>query len=146
MEVYTDGGCKGNPGPGAWAFIIVEGDDTQSGSGFSGETTNNRMELLAVINALEMVEATRPRVRGFPVYTDSQYVQKGISQWISAWERNGWKTAGKKPVKNRDLWQKLKVLSDKLLPQWRWVEGHAGNRFNEECDKLVRQEIDSRFL
>jgi ribonuclease HI len=145
IEIFTDGGCSGNPGPGGWAFIVLHNDaELHRDCGAEKDTTNNRMELTAVIRALEWLAACGPaRAR---VSTDSRYVQQGISKWIFAWEKNGWKTADKKPVKNKDLWQKLKVLSAKLRPEWVWVKGHAGNPLNEACDALVQTEIRKKIL
>lgn len=152
LIIYTDGGCSGNPGPGGWAYVILspskEAPDGKPGSGLEiraedsgGErgTTNNRMELLAVIEALKKVRSL-PENSGaaITVYTDSQYVQKGITQWIVNWKRNAWKTSGKQPVKNRDLWMELDSVSQNLPLNWRWVAGHAGYEYNERCDAMVR--------
>ncbi len=147
LRIYTDGGCSGNPGPGAWAYIILD-DGRQTGarpaqaSSFVCETTNNRMELQAVIEALRAV-TIKPgwRSASVEVYTDSQYVKNGISQWTHTWIRNGWKTKAKKPVKNQDLWQELVSLSKPLAVSWHWLQGHAGDEYNEACDRLVRQTI-----
>ncbi len=148
LIIYSDGGCSGNPGPGGWGFVIV---DIQSegkkpietiGSGGEKVTTNNRMELTAVIEALRLVLSTPAFAsRKVAVYTDSQYVQKGISQWITGWKRNGWRTAAKDPVKNQDLWMPLDELAAHLNPRWVWVKGHAGIHYNEVCDQLTQQEI-----
>ena len=148
LIIYTDGGCSGNPGPGGWGFVVVDGA-TRANSGAEtirsgGEalTTNNRMELTAVIEALRLVLATPVwAVLPVSVYTDSQYVQKGITQWISGWKRNGWRTAAKEPVKNQDLWIILDELAAKLNPRWVWVKGHAGVHYNEICDQLTQDEI-----
>lgn len=154
MEIFTDGGCRGNPGPGGWAYIInLDGAEYQK-NGFEAGTTNNRMELTAVIRALEAAcDLLSTRQTGSDssgavsgpgrvvLYTDSQYVQKGISEWIRRWEKNGWKTAAKKPVKNKDLWLRLQELSQKINPEWRWVKGHSGNHYNEACDSLVQEAI-----
>ena len=139
ITVYTDGGCSGNPGPGGWAYIIRTSEGTEYGSGGDPSTTNNRMELTAVISALRAVRAM-PRVP-VTVHTDSRYVQLGISDWIRGWVRNGWKTSDKKPVKNRDLWQTLLSLTEGIDVTWRWVRGHDGVELNEECDAMVRKEI-----
>ena len=142
IDIWTDGGCSGNPGPGGWAFVLRTATGSMERSGFERETTNNRMELTAVREALgELVR--RPEWRQLPVAisTDSQYVQKGITVWIHSWARNGWKTSGKKPVKNSDLWLQLLELSRPLTIQWAWVMGHAGNEFNERCDRLVQEAI-----
>ena len=146
IRIYTDGGCSGNPGPGGWAYLIIkDGTVLIEESGGEDETTNNRMELLAVISALETVK-TLPESGGqLTLYTDSQYVQKGISEWIQTWKRNSWRTSGKKPVKNRDLWEKLDLLSAELKIFWAWVKGHAGNEYNERCDALVKNAIAPRL-
>ena len=142
IDIYTDGGCSGNPGPGAWAFVIKSYDKLTEGSGFNSMTTNNRMELQAVIRALEAVEQINAKnSETFTVYTDSQYVKNGITQWIQRWERNGWKTSRKEPVKNQDLWVMLKNLTDTLPIRWEWLEGHAGHELNERCDSIVQAEI-----
>ncbi|MDR1931375.1 MAG: ribonuclease HI [Spirochaetales bacterium] len=138
IEIFTDGGCSGNPGPGGWAFLAIRDETEYRASGGETDTTNNRMELTAVIQALQWAAPAGSAVR---VSTDSQYVQLGISRWILSWEKNGWKTADKKPVKNRDLWQRLRELSLKMNPEWVWVKGHAGNPRNEACDAMVRTEI-----
>jgi len=140
MTIYTDGGCTGNPGPGGWAAVLLaDGRDATEISGGDENTTNNRMELVAVIRALERVNSEFPGVRTLAVHTDSQYVQKGISQWMAGWIAKGWKTAAGKPVKNQDLWLELKALNDELPVEWHWVKGHAGNRWNERCDALVAE-------
>ncbi len=146
--VYSDGGCSGNPGPGGWGFVVVDGKASAGSSsetirsGGEKMTTNNRMELTAVIEALHLV-LNSPEFASRPVsvYTDSQYVQKGITQWISGWKRNGWRTASKDPVKNQDLWMRLDELAQKTRPRWVWVKGHAGIHYNEVCDQLTQQEI-----
>ncbi len=142
--IFTDGGCSGNPGPGGWAWVRVVGDVVQERWGAEPGTTNNRMELSAVISALQAV-SENPALSGAPVtvYTDSQYVQKGISSWIVNWKRNGWRTASKEPVKNQDLWMQLDALSQQLRIQWRWVKGHAGNKYNERCDAMTQEAIAS---
>jgi ribonuclease HI len=159
IEVWTDGGCQGNPGPGGWAFVIRRGGGNTERSGFEPATTNNRMELTAVIRALTEIAsggsgAAGPGSAGpgsdshgtpanVVVNTDSQYVQKGITEWIHAWSRNGWKTSAKKPVKNAELWSALLELSRGLSIRWQWVLGHAGNELNERCDSLVQEAIAS---
>lgn len=142
IEIWTDGGCQGNPGPGGWAYVIRSAQGSGEHMGFELLTTNNRMELTAVREALKELSAN-PRWRGLPVTisTDSQYVQKGITEWIHAWARNGWKTSAKKPVKNVELWSELWDLSRHLQLHWVWVMGHAGNAMNERCDFLVQQAI-----
>jgi ribonuclease HI len=138
--IYTDGGCSGNPGPGGWAFVLKTGDVEIQGSGSEANTTNNRMELRAVIASLEEAERRAP---GAPVvvYTDSQYVKNGIGSWIASWKRNGWRTADKKPVKNRELWEELDLVAARVGPKFIWVKGHVGVEGNERCDALVQDEI-----
>lgn len=141
IRIYTDGGCSGNPGPGAWATIILsEKKDPVELSDSEMNTTNNRMELTAVIRALEYIGETDTQIE---VFTDSEYVQKGISQWMENWIKRGWKTASGSPVKNKDLWMHLKEKSDVFSIQWNWVRGHAGNEWNERCDKLVGIQINT---
>jgi ribonuclease HI len=151
LNIYTDGGCSGNPGPGGWAYVIT-GESPGRGTailaekwGAEADTTNNRMELGAVIAALQSLPLPGEQLpEGITVYTDSQYVQRGITQWIHNWKRNNWRTsAGKEPVKNRDLWQRLDELSQKTPVTWAWVKGHAGNPLNERCDRMTRQAIAS---
>lgn len=141
MEIYTDGACSGNPGKGGWAYIILNREDKTELSRASGAeklTTNNRMELTAVIKALQKTEAEYAGAEtAVSVHTDSQYVQQGISSWIIKWKKNSWKTAAKQPVKNKDLWVELDTLNARLKPEWFWVKGHAGNKYNEECDRLA---------
>ena len=154
MNIYTDGGCSGNPGPGGWAYVMVQ--KTPEGESITAEewgseknTTNNRMELFAVIAALKAIEKNTVNQNDYPdsqdqritVHTDSQYVQKGITEWITAWKRNSWKTSEKKPVKNQDLWQELDKLAEKLTIQWKWIPGHAGNIYNERCDSMTQKAI-----
>jgi ribonuclease HI len=142
IEIYTDGGCSGNPGPGGWAFVLINGDDAEPIEKWGAEetTTNNRMELQAVIAALEALGKAPGAIT---VYTDSQYVQKGITEWIIVWKSKGWKNSAKQPVKNQDLWQRLDALSGSLPITWVWVKGHAGNKYNERCDLLTQKAIDS---
>ena len=133
VEIYTDGACKGNPGVGGWGALLTSGEHVRELSGGEPDTTNNRMELLAVIRALEALK--RPcRAR---VHTDSQYVQLGISRWIHGWKKNGWKTADKKPVKNAELWRELDALAGRHQIEWVWVKGHAGHAGNERADALA---------
>ncbi|MDR0637844.1 MAG: ribonuclease HI [Spirochaetaceae bacterium] len=143
INIYTDGGCSGNPGPGGWAFVMFTEGGTTSFEKNGGEpaTTNNRMELTAVIKALERLSSLGGSIDGVTVFTDSQYVQKGISEWIAGWKRNGWITSTKQPVKNADLWKKLDALAAGYPICWKWVKGHAGNPLNERCDALVQQAI-----
>jgi ribonuclease HI len=138
VEVYADGACRGNPGPGGWGVLLRAGGRERELHGGEPATTNNRMELTAVIRALESLEA-RSRVR---LYTDSQYVQKGITEWIHDWKRRGWRTAGRKPVKNVDLWMRLDELARGHEVEWHWVRGHAGHPENERADALANKGID----
>ena len=138
--IYTDGGCSGNPGPGGWAFVLRFGARETLGSGGEANTTNNRMELRAVIASLEEAERSAP---GAPVLvnTDSQYVKNGIGSWIANWKRNGWRTADKKPVKNKELWEELDAVNARVKPTFFWVHGHTGVEGNERCDSMVQDEI-----
>jgi ribonuclease HI len=138
VEIYADGACRGNPGPGGWGVLLKAKGVEKELFGGEPHTTNNRMELTAVIRAIEALKR-RCRIR---VYTDSQYVQKGISEWISAWKRRGWRTADKKPVKNVDLWQQLDALVGTHEIEWHWVRGHAGHDGNERADALANRGID----
>jgi ribonuclease HI len=138
VEVYADGACRGNPGPGGWGVLLRVGGRERELHGGEPATTNNRMELTAVIRALESL-APGARVR---VYTDSQYVQKGISEWIHDWKRRGWRTADRKPVKNVDLWMRLDELARGHEVEWHWVRGHAGHPENERADALANKGID----
>jgi ribonuclease HI len=166
LSIYTDGGCSGNPGPGGWAYVITadgqpglplpaEPGETPPPSapiaerwGAESNTTNNRMELMAVISALEalpplILEQGPQNPERITLYTDSQYFQKGITQWIHQWKRNGWRTSGKEPVKNRDLWQRLDGLTGRYPLIWAWIKGHAGNEMNERCDRMTQEAIRS---
>ena len=138
VQIYADGACKGNPGPGGWGAILMEGGNEKELFGGESRTTNNRMELTAVIRALEALEHSST----VEVYTDSQYVQKGISEWLPAWKRRGWRTADKKPVKNVDLWQELERVAGKHRVTWHWVKGHAGHPENERADELANRGAD----
>ena len=138
VEIFTDGACRGNPGPGGWGAILRLAHNERELWGGESATTNNRMELTAVIRALEALK--RP-VSG-RVHTDSQYVLKGISEWIHGWKRNGWKTASRQPVKNADLWERLDALSRQHKLEWIWVKGHAGHPENERADALANRGID----
>ena len=142
IRIYTDGGCSGNPGPGAWAYILLEPQGESRDARFCPETTNNRMELQAVIEALQAVrKRPDPASAQIDLFTDSQYVKNGISDWIHNWMKNGWKTRSKQPVKNQDLWKQLLNLSSAMSVQWRWLQGHAGDHYNEACDRLVQEAI-----
>jgi ribonuclease HI len=139
IEIYTDGACRGNPGPGGWAALLRMGEHEREISGAEALTTNNRMELTAVIRALE---ALKRRVSA-DLYTDSQYVRRGITEWLPAWQARGWRTADKKPVKNQDLWQALAPLAAAHELRWHWVPGHAGVPDNERVDRLANEAIDA---
>jgi len=140
VEIYTDGACSGNPGPGGWGALLRIGATEKELSGYAPATTNNRMELMAVIAALQALR--RPVTAR--VHTDSQYVQKGISEWIHGWKRRGWLTADRKPVKNADLWQQLDGLRQGHAIEWLWVRGHAGHVENERVDALARRAIETK--
>ncbi|WP_136660362.1 ribonuclease HI [Nitratireductor sp. XY-223] len=135
VEIYTDGACSGNPGPGGWGAILRYGKIEKELSGGAADTTNNRMELTAAIEALR---ALKERCR-VDLYTDSSYVKDGIGGWIEGWKRNGWKTASKKPVKNADLWQALEEARNRHEVTWHWIKGHAGHPENERADELARK-------
>lgn len=135
VTVYSDGACSGNPGPGGWGAILMSAHHRKEIFGGEAETTNNRMELLAAISALEALK----RHSHVDLYTDSSYVKDGISKWIHGWKRNGWRTADKKPVKNVELWQRLDALREKHEIKWHWVKGHAGHPENERADELARE-------
>jgi ribonuclease HI len=137
VEIYADGACKGNPGPGGWGVLLRTRGHEKELCGGEAQTTNNRMELTAVIEGLATLKH-RSKVR---VYTDSQYVQKGISEWIHNWKRRGWLTADKKPVKNEDLWRKLDEIARGHHVEWHWVKGHAGHPENERADMLANRGI-----
>jgi ribonuclease HI len=136
IVIYTDGACSGNPGPGGWGAILTWRDKRRELNGGEAETTNNRMELLAAISALEAIRRKRAKVE---LWTDSSYVKDGISKWIHGWKKNGWKTAEKKPVKNADLWQRLDEARLKHDITWHWIKGHAGHDMNERADELARE-------
>lgn len=139
IEIYTDGACIGNPGPGGWGAIIIHDNNEEQLSGKNISTTNNRMELQAVIEALQKINEKSI----ITIYTDSQYVQKGITEWVHNWKKKLWKTASNKPVKNSDLWKLLDKLNDKHNISWQWVKAHAGNFNNERVDRLARQEAEN---
>ena len=138
VEIYTDGACRGNPGVGGWAALLRRGTDEREIHGAEPHTTNNRMELTAVIRALE---ALRRPVEA-RVYTDSEYVRRGITEWLVSWKARGWRTADKKPVKNQDLWEQLDRLAASHRIEWHWVPGHAGVEGNERVDRLANEAID----
>jgi len=138
IEIYTDGACRGNPGPGGWGALLIYGDSRKEMFGGEDNTTNNRMELMAAIEALTSLK----RSCKLTLYTDSQYVRKGITEWILNWKKRNWQTAAKKPVKNVDLWQLLDTQVDRHEVEWIWVKGHAGNEGNEAADQLANRGID----
>ena len=142
MEIFTDGACRGNPGPGGWAALLRKDGQERMISGAEGETTNNRMELMAAIEALEALDQPTE----LTLTTDSQYVRQGITQWIFGWKKNGWKTATKQPVKNQVLWQRLDQAVATHSVEWRWVKGHSGHRENEMVDEAANLAIDAMLL
>ena len=135
VVVFTDGACSGNPGPGGWGAILAWGEREKKLCGGEPQTTNNRMEIMAAIMALEAL--TRPCA--VELHTDSQYLRGGVTQWIHGWKRNGWRTADKKPVKNEDLWRRLDEATTRHTIDWRWIKGHAGHEMNERADELARK-------
>ncbi len=137
VHIYSDGACKGNPGKGGWGALLVAGEHRKEICGGEADTTNNRMEMTAVIRALESLK----RPSDVAVHTDSQYVQKGISEWLPGWKRRNWRTAEGKPVKNQDLWQQLDTLAQRHRIEWHWVRGHAGHPENERADALANQGV-----
>ncbi len=140
VEIYTDGGCRGNPGPGGWGAVLRYGKHKKELYGYEEETTNNRMELMAAIRALEILN----RPSQVKLTTDSNYVRQGITQWLAGWKKRGWKTAANKPVKNKDLWQRLDEVTGKHKVAWHWVKGHSGNKGNERADELANKAMDAR--
>ncbi|MGM0517133.1 MAG: ribonuclease HI [Pseudomonadota bacterium] len=138
VHVWTDGGCRGNPGPGGWGVVLRFGPHERELSGSEAETTNNRMELMAAITALETLKEPCE----VHITTDSQYVRQGITQWIRNWRRNGWKTSQKKPVKNAELWRRLDAATGRHDVHWHWVKGHAGHPENERADELANRAMD----
>ena len=137
-KIYTDGSCVGNPGPGGWAAVILEGETKKELFGGEKLTTNNRMELTAPIMALKKIKSKSH----ITIFTDSTYVKNGITEWIKKWEKNGWKNSNKKPVKNKDLWIKLNDLCQKNKVIWKWVKGHSNNKYNILADKLATRAIE----
>jgi len=140
VDIYTDGACKGNPGPGGWGALLCWGGHERELFGGEPATTNNRMELTAVIRGLAALKRSTRAV----VHTDSQYVHKGITEWLPAWKARGWKTAERKPVKNADLWRELDALVGQHAVEWRWVRGHAGHPGNERADALANRGVPPR--
>jgi ribonuclease HI len=139
VVIHTDGACRGNPGPGGWGAVMVSGHHRKELQGSEPESTNNRMELTAAIEALDALKQSCE----VDLYTDSEYLRKGITQWLDGWKRRHWKTASRKPVKNRDLWERLDDLSAGYTIRWHWVKGHAGDPGNERADQLANEAIDA---
>lgn len=139
VTIYTDGACSGNPGPGGWGAILLYKETEKTICGGMKDTTNNRMELMAAIEALKQLKSPCQVI----LYTDSTYVKNGITHWIEGWKRNGWKNSQKKPVKNADLWQELDQLTNQHHTDWRWVKGHSGDVYNEKADQLANEGMDS---
>ena len=134
IKIYTDGSCLGNPGNGGWAAIIIEGEKKTNIKGSKKDTTNNQLELLAPIKALKKI----PKGSNVQIFTDSKYVKSGITEWIHNWKKNGWKTANKKPVKNKDLWTELDLMTSKFDIKWSWVKAHSTDKLNNEVDLIAR--------
>lgn len=141
MHIFTDGACSGNPGPGGWGAILRYGKTEKTLSGYAAETTNNRMELTAVLEALRAIK----RPSHIVIHTDSQYLRDGITKWIQKWKMNGWKTARGEPVKNKDLWVALDEIAGQHCIEWVWVKGHQGHPENERCDQMARMAILNRL-
>ncbi len=140
VVVYTDGGCRGNPGPGGWGAVLQFGEHEKEIYGYEAETTNNRMELMAAISALELLSRTCE----IELTTDSQYVRKGILEWMDGWKKRGWKTSAKKPVKNKDLWERLDAAVQSHNISWHWIKGHSGHPGNERADDLANRAMDEK--
>ena len=138
IEIYTDGACRGNPGAGGWGALLISGDKRKTLHGGDPETTNNRMELTAAIEALNVLKGRQNVL----LHTDSKYVMDGLTQWLPNWKKRDWKTAAKKPVKNKDLWQALDEAANQHVVTWKWVKGHNGNAGNEMADELANRGID----
>ncbi|MGA2190583.1 MAG: ribonuclease HI [Steroidobacteraceae bacterium] len=138
VEIYTDGACRGNPGPGGWAALLIFGNERKEVSGAESATTNNRMELMAAIGALRALK----RRCAVKLYTDSKYVMQGYTEWLPAWKARGWRTAAREPVKNQDLWEQLDAAAGAQDIEWHWVKGHSGHEQNEYVDQLANLAID----
>lgn len=138
VEIFTDGACSGNPGPGGWGVVLRQGELETELSGFEARTTNNRMELTAVVEALRKLDEASCKI---VITTDSLYLRDGITSWIKNWKRNGWRTSSREPVKNRDLWEAIDSAARQHQIEWRWVRGHQGHPENERCDELARDAI-----
>jgi ribonuclease HI len=143
IGIWTDGGCSGNPGPGGWAYIVADMQKNviHNSQGHDLKTTNNRMELMAVIMGLRYILERNFKLDDIYIHTDSRYVEQGMTGWVDQWKTNGWLNAKKKPVKNKDLWVELDELASRLPIKWVWIPGHSGNTLNERCDKETRKEI-----
>lgn len=139
VRIYTDGACRGNPGPGGWAALLLYGDKEKMIQGAEADTTNNRMELMAAVSALESLKYDNVSVE---LWTDSQYVRKGVTEWSKNWIKNDWKNAQKKPVKNQDLWKMLLAVANKHHVKWHWVKGHSGDPLNDRVDEAAREAAD----
>jgi ribonuclease HI len=140
VQIFTDGACQGNPGPGGWAAILVSGEHRREITGYEPATTNNRMELQAALEGLRNLK----QPCHIDLYTDSQYLKKGMEEWLAKWKKNGWRTAGKQPVKNADLWERLEAAASAHTMRWHWVRGHDGHVENERCDVLANEAIRQR--
>ena len=138
VDIYTDGACRGNPGPGGWGALLIHNDVKKTIYGGEKDTTNNRMEMTAVIEALKLIKSDCE----ISLYTDSKYVMDGVNKWLSGWKQKGWKTSNKKPVKNQDLWESIDECITKHNIEWHWVKGHTGNPGNELADELANRGID----
>ncbi len=138
VQIYTDGACRGNPGPGGWAALLIAGAERKELSGAEAETTNNRMELMAAISGLSALK----RRCSVKLYTDSKYVLQGLTEWLPQWKARGWRTAAREPVKNKDLWERLDAAAAAQDIEWHWVKGHSGHEGNEFVDALANQAID----
>jgi len=142
IEIYTDGGCHGNPGVGAWAFVIIkDGVVVFEKSGKDNDTTNNKMELTAAIEAILALKELNIEEKTVSLYTDSDYLKSGITVWVKNWLKRGWKTSDKKPVKNMEFWKRLLEVTESYNINWNWVKGHSGKLYNERCDELVQKEV-----
>ena len=142
VDIYTDGACRGNPGPGGWGALLIFNDVKKTVYGGEKDTTNNRMEMIPVIEALKLIKSDCE----ISLYTDSKYVMDGVNKWLSSWKQKGWKTSNKKPVKNQDLWQALEQSTRRHVVEWNWVRGHSGDAGNERADELANMAIDGMFV
>ena len=140
VDIFTDGACQGNPGPGGWAAVLVAGKHRREITGYEAATTNNRMELMAALEGLRNLKQPCE----VDLYTDSQYLKNGMEQWLAKWKKNGWRTTGKQAVKNADIWEQLEAEAAKHTMRWHWVKGHAGHAENERCDALANEAIRRR--